>query len=493
MVVPHIDTRNDRRLNRALAHVNSLWFPMNPEVITKAESGFSTGRFSREPTRLLALLKQDFSLLAFVVKELVAVGSRERLSPAVLCNPVELLAWAGPERIREIIFSDKGLPSTHSLQQSEDFQATRLRETAIIASTAEMLSGERKLNPDVGFCRGVLREIGLNLIAWNYPSLYARIMRTLPGDSSLDQELERELGFSPGLLAMRLMSPGHVSADSPELAEANREIEAYESLCQVGEALAHAENPALYPKAEVEWSVAQEYLRKHAGAGALARIKAKAVAAAASYAETMPNSFKTLESFSPEQHLARHKQSSRSCDNRYVRFCSKPVQESIRSLYADMGEQQVSVSALERLIKHIIPEAGFSGGCVFLVDPATLTLSPRTKIGQVKARSLGAIPLCAHPTNALDIGTTEAELIEAASSHTDAIANAFACAQPIVERDSAAGDAAVTTIASSLGGRRRIGVLYLEAPANSSMEQDSQALVTFKALRQALCDALMLD
>ena len=127
------------------------------------------------------------------------------------------------------------------------------------------------------------------------------------------------------------------------------------------------------------------------------------------------------------------------------------------------------------------------------MDPASLTLSPRTRIGRVKGRTLSAISLCPHPSNALDIGASEAELIEVASGHGDAIANAFACAQPIVEQEGGVGGTALTTISSSLGGRRRVGVLYLEAPAQDSMAQDSQALLTFKALRQALCDALMLD
>ena len=493
MVVPHADAPNNRRLNRALAHVNSLWFPINPDIVAQAESGFAKGRFASGADELLGLLKQDFALLAFIIKEVTALGTQERLSPSLLCNPVDLLKWAGPARIKEIIFSNKGLPATHSLQCSEGFQATRLRETAIIASTAEVLSSEKKLNPDVGFCCGVLREIGLNLIAWNYPSLYSRIIVSIPGDSSLDKELEKELGFSPALLAMRLMAPANIGADSPDLAAAHKDMEAYESLCKVGEALAHAENPALYPKAEAEWNAAQEHIRRSIGAGGIAKIQAKALATSAGYTSTIPQSFKTLQDFNPEQQLARHKQSSRSCDNRYIKFCSKPVQEAIRSLYADMGTESVSVQALERLIRQVIPDAGFTGGCVFLVDPASLTLSPRTRIGRVKGRTLSAISLCPHPSNALDIGASEAELIEVASGHGDAIANAFACAQPIVEQEGGVGGIALTTISSSLGGRRRVGVLYLEAPAQDSMAQDSQALLTFKALRQALCDALMLD
>ena len=487
------DTISDRRLSRALAHVNNLWFPFNPAVIKQLEEGFRSSLFLKEPESLLTLLKQDFALFTYIIKELIPIGSAEKIAPAVICNPVELLKWAGPDRIKTIVFSEKGLPSAHSLHSSEDFQADRLRETAIIASTAEVLSEKKNLDPDMGFCRGVLREIGLNLIAWNYPLLYTRIIKSIPETSSLDEELTRELGFSPTVLAMRIITPSHINMENPELSSLNKEFEVYDSLCKVGEALAHADRPELYPTAENDWLSAREFILQTVGTGGIEEIQSKALSHSKGYAQEIPASFENLKEFNPEKKISQHKQAMRSCDNRYVKFCDPALQDAIRSLYAEMPADAVNRKVLERLIKEVIPQAGFTGGCVFVIDPAALTLSPRTMIGKVRARPIATITLRPSALSGLELGVSETEIIEAATEHEDAIANAFACIQPIIERDEGAQSGSLTTISSSLGGRRRIGVLYLEKPSHHNHEQDSATLSTFKALRQALCDALHLD
>ena len=47
------DNLNDRRLNRAVAHVNSLWFPFNPEVLKSLEEAFKAGNINDTPDRIL--------------------------------------------------------------------------------------------------------------------------------------------------------------------------------------------------------------------------------------------------------------------------------------------------------------------------------------------------------------------------------------------------------------------------------------------------------
>ena len=492
-MVPPQDPACERRLSRALAHVNSLWFPINPEILAKIQAGFADGSFTRDPDALLSLLKQDFALFTYVVKELIPIAAHESVAPRIICHPIELLGWAGADRIKSIINSAKGLPSTHSLHASEDFQTDRLRETAIIASTAEVLSEKKNLDPEMGFCRGVIREIGLNLIAWNYPQLYNRVIQDIPESSSLDEQLTRELGFSPTTLAMRIITPAHIPITSPEVAALDQEWEVYDSLCKVGEALAHAEHPDTYPSAETEWLSVRSMLIETVGSDGLAQIQKKAISNSKSYSQAIPETFRELQSFNPEKRVASHKKATRSEENRYLRHCAANIQDLLREIYAEMPDDSVNRKALERLVKEVIPQAGFTGGCVYVIDPASQTLSPRTMIGKVKRRAISTITLGSPVLQALDPTSSEAELIEAATDHIDAIANAFACVQPIIERDENLNEDSLTTISSSLGGKRRIGVLYLEKPSDASPEQDSVTVMTFKALRQALCDALHLE
>ncbi len=487
------DNLTDRRLNRAVAHVNTLWFPFNPAVVRSLEHGFQQNLFQQDPEQLLEVLKHDFALFTYVIKELIPLASESRVSSSVICNPIELLRWAGPERIKQVVFSQNGLPSAHSLHNSEEFQADRLRETAIIASTAEVLSEKKNLDPDMGFCRGVLREIGLNLIAWNYPVLYQRVIASIPENSSLDDELTKELGFSPTMLAMRIIHPKELALEGPEMSCIKQEWQVYDDLCKVGEALAHADSPELYPAAENDWVVARDTLLQTVGPNAVEAIQQRTLSNTDKYSKAMPAPFEQLKSFNPEKKVDAFKRARRVSHNRYVKYCTPELQEIIRSLYEEMPANEVSRKALERLVKEVIPRAGFTGGCVFVIDPSSLTLAPRTMIGKVKGRSIATITLRPNALAGLELGISESELIRAATVHDDGIANAFACAQPIIERDVSFLDSALTTIASSLGKRRRIGVLYLESPSHENPQEDSATVANFKAVRQLLCDALHLD
>jgi hypothetical protein len=201
------DGSDNRRIERALQHVVRPWFPINQDVLTSIRKKLDDGTYASAPQELLNDLKGDFALFTFVVKELGILGMQERIDAKVLNNPVELIRWGGCDRIKEIMAPDKKLPTTHSLHWSEPFQVARLRETAVIASTAAVLSEKKDLDPEVGFSRGVIREIGLNLIAWNYPTLYSKVLNNLKVDSTLDEELSKELGFTPSLLAMRVLRP----------------------------------------------------------------------------------------------------------------------------------------------------------------------------------------------------------------------------------------------------------------------------------------------
>jgi hypothetical protein len=481
---------SERRLERASKHVATLWFPINPQVLTTMREKFVKGAYDHSPGLLLEDLKKDFALFTFLVKELIPIATAERVANTIVHNPAELLRWAGPSRIGSLVMDDSLLPQSHIFHALEPFQAERLRETAIIASTAEILSESHNLDPDTGFCHGVLREIGLNLIAWNYPTLYSRVVRSLAVDRTLDDELSKELGFSPSLLAMRVLRPSD-STNPPDDA-LGQTWATYEQLCEVGEALARSENPDTYPSAENDWKLASAYLKKTVGEKGIDLIKSRAVEHSKEYQKSLNSLFKSLEEFNPERKIAGHRKRSTARKNKYLPFCSKEVQAALKNLYAEMAEAKAARSVLESLLRTIIPQAGFTGGCIFIVDPGAMALMPRTVFGDVKLRSIQRVAL--RQTHA--ILHSSAIVIDSSESNrcdTDLAATALSCAQPVIERLEESLTLSFTGIYGSLGDARKIGVLYLEAPEAVDMNADQLSISTFKAMRQALADALQLD
>jgi len=480
---------SERRLEKATKHVTIFWFPINPSILEDIRARFRNGAFNENIEALLEALKRDFALFTFIVKELMPMATNERVSRDVTNNPAELLRWAGPERIRKIIFDDQILPSNHVFNSIEPFQADRLRETAIIASTAEVLSEKHNLDPETGFCRGVIREIGLNLIAWNYPSLYSRVVKSLHPNRTLDEELTAELGFSPSLLAMRVLRPDAMIDGSDDSFE--QTWATYDQLCEVGEALARAENPATYPSAENDWRLASAYLEKTVGAQGIDLIKSRAIEHSREYQRSLVGSFQPLQQFDPAMKLENYRHQQNALRNRYLQHCSPGVQNALKDLYAEMVKQHTLGQVLERLFRGIIPEAGFTGGCVFVVDPASFALKPRTVFGKVRLRALEQVALRRDRS-----GIQETGLQALAGQHgyvSDSAATALSCSQPVIERPEDDAGAALTGMYGSLGETRRIGVLYLELPEGPDLASDAQSLGKFKAVRQALSDALHLE
>lgn len=464
------DGNDNRRIERALQHVVRPWFPINQDVLTSIRANLDNGTYDANPAQLLNDLKGDFALFTFVVKELGIQAMQQKIDSKILNNPVELIRWGGPAKIKEAIAPDKKLPSTHSLHWSEPFQVARLRETAVIASTAAVLSEKKDLDPEVGFSRGVIREIGLNLIAWNYPTLYSKVLNSLTPETTLDEELSKELGFTPSLLAMRVLRPENPDMPEGEVQEEPASWAAYDELCNVGEALARAENPETYPSAQNDWQKANQYLTENAGTDALDLIKERAIQQSKRYQEALPEVFNTLENFNPKRNIDVHQRMSAVIADQDFRLCPPHIQEALRTLYNDIDGYAVNKSAIQTLLKSIIPQAGFTGGCVFVIDPSTASLKPRTIIGQVSLRQVQNI--------SLDPG----DLAVAALGQTE----------PLFDLKEEGMSPPIEGIYSSLGGQRKVGVLYLETPKTANEEPAGKTIGTYNILKKALCDVLHL-
>lgn len=443
---------------------------MNPEVLKRVRDGLEQGAFSGNFNLLFDELKSDFALFTFVVKELSQKAVLEGVPQATVSNPIELIRWGGVDAIRVILEEQQKVPSIHSLQWSEPFQVQRLRETAIIATTASELSKHRNLDPDLAFSRGVIREIGLNLIAWNYPSVYSKVLESLVAGQSLDDELAKELGFTPALLAMRLFRPDKV-ADSTAEDESLQGWATYDELCEVGEALARAEHPDTYPSAENDWKVAKTFLSETIGEQAITIIRDRAVENSKHYQKSLPEVFGTLSSFNPEKQLDRHRRVSRALDERYLSFCSETVQQALKQWYTELSDESVNKILVGRLLKDIVPEAGFTGGCVFVVDPSSLSLKPRTLIGKVQMRTIANV--------ALEPG--------------DAAVAALSSSDPVIKLSEKAEATPLVGIYSALGSRKKIGVLYLETPQAADQPPTEKTLGVFHLIKKSLCDALLID
>lgn len=476
-----------RRLERAREHVERMWFPVNMPLLEKIKLGLKEGIYDLDVDFLIVELKSDFSLFAFCLKNLLAQIREKKIAPPpaeMLENPVGLLRWAGVSVLRKLLETDPKKISIHSLNQTTEFQSSCLKEAMISSSTAELMAGNELLGSDMGFACGVMRQLGLTLIAWNYPTVYRKAMAAAAeAQSSLDQVLSQLLGFSPLLLASSLVTSWGLKADLVDsqvrqgtaATQLQNVAERLHHICEVGEALARANHPEIHPGAAKDWEMARSQIEENLGEQALKIITEKVRDNCESYINAYPELFSSLEEIDPDARIVESRQKKSQKRNPFLKNCAPALRKVIEHLYAAIEEGPVSRENISLVVRDIIPLAGFSGGCIYTLDPGTMTLSPRLRIGVLSKPDIQ--PVLYRPNLPSD----------------DPIVAAFQCQTPVVEDASLDLASDLTLIAGALGDRQRTGVLYLEAPAFMHDDGESLMLLHFKAVRQTLQDVLRLS
>jgi hypothetical protein len=309
------------------------------------------------------------------------------------------------------------------------------------------------------------------LIAWNYPSVYQRAFADVGSSQSLDDRLAAELGFTPALLSSVVFSPRE-GDKATKVSDAVELWAPYDELCEVGEIVARSQNPLLYPKVFADWERVQGILSEALGEKAIDQIRKQALSRSARYSKSFPEVFETIGTFNPEVDMRRHRRTRRATTHVYFNSCSEATRAALLSFYADLPDSQVDKALVGRLLKEVVPSAGFTGGCVFVVDEGSTTLRPKTLIGRVKLRSI---------TNSV-------------LDSDDPAVSAFSSVSPVVQSSfGSSNNDQMAGIYGSIGDSRKVGVLYLEAPLEPQTTASEDTIGAFLVLKRALADALLLD
>lgn len=480
------------KLHAARKKVEVNWLPVNPHLLERIRDGLKSGAYDLDLDFLLSELRTDIALFLYCVKE-----CRRRLCASAegamaVLSPEDLFRKAGLRVLRDVLTQPIDKFSTYAFDQTSELQLKRLRESMISASSAEVLAEEKDLAPELGFSTGLLRELGLSLIAWNYPEVYEDALGRLSSGARLDDEITKRLGFSPTLLAISLAKdwglPSEIRVamgDQEALDETPLQFQelvqntasTLEKICEVGEALARANSPEIYPTAKADWAFAQEEMERSLGHDTFKHIQARVKENCASYYELARDVFDLSGGLDPIQRIEESEITDGFRQNRYVRYLPDSVRGELIEIYKEIDSSQTILRELVlQLARETIPHAGFERGCIFLLEPTTTHLTPRLRIGAgqlTEFRSYHSLSM-----------TTQA---------SNPVLAAYHCNTPIIESDLALSREGRSCIAGVLGLKQRIGVLYLEPTDSLAFSRDSGLLMRFKALALAVQDILHVE
>lgn len=478
-------------LELACYHVSESWFPVNPATEKKIQSALKNGSYDNDLELLLADIRTDLSLYTYCLRELsiqtkkVAAQRGDLVAPS---NALELFKEHGFEALKALIINSEGKFSRHLFENVSDAQAQQIKNSLLSATTVALLSEKAEIESEAGYSCALVRQLGLTLIAWNYPHVYTRAVAGTNTLKNIDITLHKTLGFSPGLLGMTLarqwglpMAIRFALGDSSVLSEqinkeqlelAKKEGEILTKLCHIGEALARANDPEHYPNSVGEWKIAEEGIREYLGANGVQIIAEQARQNCAAYSSQQPEFF----ALNVQQEEQQVKSSSYCRDklekNVFVKHCPAKLKKQFELLYYEMVPDQISRELITKLVKDIIPSAGFERGCIYSVDPFSMTLVAMLKIGPGSLTRYPAVKLNSSRVAADPIGA------------------AFQCLTPTKQEELDEFGRRICTISASIGGSQKTGVLYLKLSDKLELNSEIDPILIFKAIRQCLNDCL---
>lgn len=465
----------EKRLLRACKHVNQYWFPPNHKLLFRIVQGLQEGVYDLDIGFLISELKTDLALLLYTLRETVLHLKQNSIKIPANYSLVSIFEIAGLAVVKKVLLDCNDKISAHDIDAINEDQALRIQETMISASAAEVLSDGANLDSDMSFSCAIIRQLGHILIAWNYQSIYQRCLNSITKNKNLDQLLSEALGFSPQMLALSLLDEWGLEGEIQQVLKPSptdsAQVQNLAKLCEIGEALARANDPEHYPSAAADWEAVKEDLESKRGFETIKAIQDRVKKNCESYMKLMPEMFDSTQNINPDTHIHDHDESLLLANNQFVKHCPPRLRKKLKNFYAILRPGEIAREALAMLLKEIIPFSGFNGGYVFTHDPVAGYLVPRTQIGRSVKR----------PMQPVEFGKDQMA--------NDPVATAFNCNSPLVYNGENQETAAII---GSLGNAGKMGVLYLEIEEAALRDPENNPLLHFKAVRQALNDCFQI-
>ncbi len=472
----------ERRVERAVDYVSDRWFPVNPDVLGRIRADLSAGAYGDDAAIVFTEVRQDFSLFLYCLRELT--GMLRAVGAEIPANPRELFVTAGIERLREVLAIDEQEISRHRIKAMTPLQRGRFEEALLSASTAQVIAEAHQLDGNACFSAALLRQLGLTLISWNYPIVYERAVQSLGETGDLDIGITKILGYSPSLLAVRILENWGLHSEMIEAFEPSEadwfESEAlvgataaptFASICTVAEALARANHPDVYPTAERDWNRARTVITRELGADGLRIIRSIFLENCAGYVGVLRSVFRGGTMLDPAYRQFSHRHAGLLDRNPYIAQCRPHLEKRLTAFYEELARSsEISQQQIMALAHDIIPAAGFTGGRVYTIEPTLSKLVPQLNFGQPRATSV--------------------EWIDA-TQVSDPVARAFESITPITTEHEV-DELRLVSIAGVLGYSQRVGVVSLELPRQIFIQSTAAYLVHFKAVTQSFNECLKL-
>ncbi len=444
------------------------WFPFNNVALGELAAEVRTGVYRNDREALIEKVKADPSLFMHCARTLASLVPSSESG----VNPIYALRILEEEQLEQLLQIRPSDVSAHRLDKLSRPQALRLQHSLVSSYAAETLAAQVNLSPEVAYCAAAVRELGENLVAWNFPSVHLKAQlaekRRARGETFNWAE---ELGVSPTeankLLAQEWkLSAEIIAALEPGTGPHSSSMSVGE-LCDIAQLFAKSQDPLNYREATVEWKNREAQLSKYFNLDMLETVRTKTTHALSAYAiENKVLDSLPLAQTNVSDEVVRDRRLI--VQNVYASRCEPELQSKFSSLYEQLDFGQLSLEGLRGLIRDVVPACGFDRGCLYLLDIRGKALTPTLRFGDVPLENYGAL-----------LHTIDTQIVPLLFQTT-----------PIKKRGVGVQGGTVTQVFSGLNSGNHLGLLYFELGGHIENDPSHTTFLYFAAVRKGLIDCL---
>ncbi len=481
-IVLKADPRDIRQAREVLKHLEDGWLPVNPQILTAVQKNLELGTYDKDPLLLIEEVKSDPGLFFHVAKNLKAHVSQSKRIGGF--DPISQLKTLEAEKLGALFeVHPESISPLHARESPSVSQAAQTKQLRLSAMTAETIAKKLLIQPDHAFSNAAFRQLGLELVAWNYPHIFARALslHKTKGEP-IEHYLRKTLGISPQKIALQYARKWGMSNDieksinyTSSLHHRDHHEETFDrndhenlkvslgELCQLSELYAKAQDPQHYPTAPDLWAAKEIGIKEYLGKEVLEEIEEKTHV----MLEEMEQPEEQAAAPKPV-HKVPTKKDAILDKNHYLKRIPTWLQKYFVRAYKEMNESEVPLDAIRILANKAVPQAGFIRGCLYLQDKEKLELEPALRFGDTPLENYK----------------------ELMYNSKNGITTVMYSQAPLKQAGRGVLGDHVTQICGSLRNSDFPGVLYLEIADEAEDNPEHDAVSFFHAIRQTLSDCL---
>jgi hypothetical protein len=470
------------RLIEVTPYLVQNWLPFNEPLLQQLRLSLADVKDNKQNDLLVQSLRSDPALYTYCLM----LGNEAGVHGASKKRLVSEQAIAGLKKL--CVDKNRALP-IHQLQSASIRQQELLRNSLTRTTASSFLAPYFDVDCDSAYASNSIREVGLALIAWNYPNIFAQAEENVKNllathieySNAVDLQLRELLGFDPLDLAISLgqsfdlsteiqLAIGSSDSDLDASAEAIATGSTLRKISEISQVFALAASTNKNESTASKWELYRQELLPILGTSGLLQLKERSLAALNTFSDILPE----INSRPIHEQIIRSPEKSKTqryLQNIHITHCNQKTQELLDQLYTKINPAVIAYANVTKLINEIAPVAGFESGAIYLINPGVHSLEPRMMLGT-------------HTEKLLPIFYRQQEY------RHNLVTVAFTGKLPVVESYQ---DSQLIGIAGILGDLQRVGVLFLvpKTPVEGTRQPSLRA--HFKALQQTLNDCLNLN